>query len=108
MSFDVYIEDGLRALKAMRDYVKVAEKVKDIALKCVPDAKVYVFGSVVEGKYTASSDIDILIVTSLEGEEVYRMKARIYEEVDAPIQLHVVHPTKLQWYIKFANKLVEV
>jgi predicted nucleotidyltransferase len=38
--------------------------VKDIVLKLDPKAKVYVFGSVVRGDYTASSDIDILVVTS--------------------------------------------
>lgn len=108
MSFDIYIESGLRALKAMEDYVRVAERVKSIALRYAPDAKVYVFGSVVDGRFAASSDIDILIVTSLGEEEAYRMKARIYEEVDAPIQLHVVHPTKLQWYARFVDKLVEV
>ncbi|MEM0233055.1 MAG: nucleotidyltransferase domain-containing protein [Candidatus Nezhaarchaeales archaeon] len=108
MSFDLYIERGLRDLEAMKNYVAIAKKVKDIVLSYAPDARVYVFGSVVEGRYTASSDIDILIVASLEDEEIYRMKSRIYEELDAPLQLHVVHPTKLCWYTKFVSKLVEV
>ncbi|MCR8432639.1 MAG: nucleotidyltransferase domain-containing protein [Candidatus Korarchaeota archaeon] len=108
MSFDLYIERGLKNLEAMKNYIIIARKVKNIVLMYAPDAKVYVFGSVVEGKYTAGSDIDILIVTSLEGEEIYRMKAKVYEELDAPIQLHVVHPTKLHWYTRFASKLVEV
>lgn len=108
MSFDIYIEEGVKALKSMETYVSIARKVKDIALRYAPDAKVYVFGSVVEGRYTAASDIDILIVTSLEEEEVHKMKARIYEEIDAPIQLHVVHPSKVQWYARFMNKFVEI
>ncbi|MEM0317946.1 MAG: nucleotidyltransferase domain-containing protein [Candidatus Nezhaarchaeales archaeon] len=108
MNFDVYVEHGLKDLEAMKSYMTIARKIKDIVLRHAPDAKVYVFGSVVEGRYTASSDIDVLIATSLEGEEIYRMKAKIYEEINAPIQLHVVHPTKLQWYTKFVSKLVEV
>ncbi|MCX8205113.1 MAG: nucleotidyltransferase domain-containing protein [Candidatus Nezhaarchaeota archaeon] len=108
MSFDLYIEEGLRALRAMRDYLEVAKRVKEIALEHAPDAKVYVFGSVVEGKYTAGSDIDILVVTSIEEGEAYEMKARMYKEVDAPIQVHVAKPAQLQWYTRFISKLVEV
>lgn len=108
MSFDIYIEEGLNALKAMENYIEVARKVKEIAQCFDPNAKVYVFGSVVEGKYTAASDIDILVVTTIERDRVYEFKARIYSELDAPVELHVVHPSKLEWYRRFAGKLVEV
>lgn len=63
MSFEIYIEEGLNALKAMGRFMEIAKKVKEIALKHAFDAKVYVFDSVVEGKHIAASDIDILIIT---------------------------------------------
>lgn len=108
MSFDVYIDEGLKALKAMENYMEVARRVKDIVLRYRSDAKVYVFGSVVDGRYTAASDIDILVVVDVDADEAYKIKAEVYREVDAPIQLHIVNQIQLQWYTRFTNKLVEV
>lgn len=108
MSFDLYIEEGQKALRAMNNYLEIAKRVKEIVLGFDPAARVYVFGSVVEKRYTAASDIDILVVTNLEKEEVYKLKARVNELVDAPVELHVIHPSKLPWYTRFVSKLVEV
>ncbi|MCS7139836.1 MAG: nucleotidyltransferase domain-containing protein [Candidatus Nezhaarchaeota archaeon] len=108
MSFDIYIEEGLRALRAMKSYMEIAKRVKEMALRYAPDAKIYVFGSAVEGRYTAASDIDILIATNIDREKAYQMKAAIYKEIDAPVQLHVVNTSQIQWYAKFTNKLIEV
>lgn len=41
----------------------MAEKVKEVAKKV--DAKVYVFGSVLAGRYTAASDTDVLIAAAI-------------------------------------------
>lgn len=48
----------------MRNYREVAKKVGSIVERFDPEARVYVFGSVVRGNYTAASDIDILVVTT--------------------------------------------
>ncbi len=48
-------EDTL--LEYLQNYMKIARKVKEIVKKVDPNARVYVFGSVVKGKYTAASDI---------------------------------------------------
>ncbi|MEM0232108.1 MAG: nucleotidyltransferase domain-containing protein [Candidatus Methanomethylicaceae archaeon] len=108
MKFDIYIEEGLKALKAMEKHMEIVKKIKEIALSRVPDAKVYLFGSIIEGKYTAASDIDVLIITSISKEKAYELKALIYKEIDAPIQLHIANPSQLQWYTKFINKMIEV
>ena len=50
-------EDTL--LEYLQNYMKIARKVKEIVKKVDPNARVYVFGSVVKGKYTAASDIYI-------------------------------------------------
>lgn len=88
--------------------MEVARKVKEVVLRYRSDARVYVFGSVVEERYTAASDIDILIVVDVDRDEAYKIKAKIYEEVDAPIQLHIATPVQLRWYTRFINKLIEV
>ena len=51
------------SLEILRNYREVALKVKEIVRKFDPEARVFVFGSVVKGKITAASDIDILIIT---------------------------------------------
>ncbi|WP_292000332.1 nucleotidyltransferase domain-containing protein [Caldivirga sp.] len=62
MGFELYIEEGKRALEAMSNYVEIARRIKELASELVGNARVYVFGSVVKGRYTAASDIDILIL----------------------------------------------
>lgn len=58
---------------------------------------VYVFGSVVEGEVTASSDIDILIIVDDIGrEEIYKIKTIIYQSINALVELHIISPSKLK------------
>jgi len=79
-------------LEYLKSYRAVAERVKEIVKSLDPSAKTYVFGSVVRGLYTASSDIDILIVTENINLK-YDIIVAVYRElIDAPIQLHVVTP----------------
>jgi|YelNatPaOPRAMG01_1025707.scaffolds.fasta_scaffold18549_8 predicted nucleotidyltransferase len=77
--------------KKMGNYMEIAGEVKDMVLRYWPKAEVYLFGSTVRGEYTASSDIDILIVLDDKPsrEEEYMVKAEVYRMVDAPIELHV-------------------
>ena len=63
-----------------------------------PDAEVYVFGSVVEGRYTAASDIDLLVVTKHAPKRL-REKIDVIlwleDELGLPpgiIDLHIVAP----------------
>ncbi|MGC8570330.1 MAG: nucleotidyltransferase domain-containing protein [Caldivirga sp.] len=67
------------------------------------------FGSVVRGRYTAASDIDILIITNSRKEVIDALKARIYSKIDAPIQVHIVTQEQYErWYRRFINNAVEV
>ncbi len=94
----------------LRDYMKVAREVKAIILEIDPNARVYVFGSVVKGRYTASSDIDILVITD-KIEERDRMRVRVYKLVEAPVELHLATPeTFNNWYRRFLRdeEIVEV
>ncbi len=44
----------LRVLNLISNYIKVGKEVKEIVRRLDPNAKVYVFGSVVKGKYTGA------------------------------------------------------
>jgi len=97
-------------LEYLRNYMKVASEVKEIIKGIDSNAKVYVFGSVVKGRYTATSDIDILVVTE-RIEEKYRMMVEVYKRIKAPVELHITTPKKFaSWYRRFikSEEIVEV
>ena len=108
--FDIYIEFGKRRLSQLENYREVAEKIKEIAEEHVGKVEVYVFGSVVEGKPTASSDIDILIIAdNASKEDVYKFKAEAHMLTDAPIELHVISTKEFEeWYKRFVGKLERI
>ena len=87
----------------LQKYQEIANKVKEIVRKIDPNAKVYVFGSVVKGIYTGASDIDILIVTNKIGLK-YKMMIDVYREVEAPVELHIVTENQKKWYMRFIGK----
>jgi len=98
-------------LEYLKNYRVVAERVKEIVKLLDPSAKIYVFGSVVRGLYTASSDIDILVITENINLK-YDIMVTVYRElIDAPIQLHVVTPELYEkWYKRFIkpDEIVEI
>ena len=97
-------------LNYLKNYMRVAREVKGILKVIDPQVKVYVFGSVVKGEFTAASDIDILAVTEAI-ERKKEMTIEVYKKIKAPVELHVTSPNKFKtWYMKFinANEIVEV
>ncbi len=81
----------------LKRWKAIAEDVAEAARRILGEAEVIVFGSIVEGEYTASSDIDILIV--LEDMPMGRIKRaelkRAIEEEAAfppfhPVEIHLV------------------
>lgn len=89
----------------------MAEAVKKIVLERCRDARVLVFGSVVEGKVTALSDIDILVICDLDERERSGLKAEIRRKLgyDVPIELHIVSEEEYRnWYERFMGKFEEV
>lgn len=99
-----------REYEALRNYREIAERVKMLVLEEDPQAKVYVFGSVVRGRYTAASDIDILVVTT-NIDRKYEVMVKVYRTIDAPIELHIVTPELYnRWYRRFIseNEIIEI
>jgi len=91
----------LRVLEYLRNYRAVAGRVKEVVKRVDPGAEVYVFGSVVRGRYTGASDIDILVVTN-NIDRKYSIVVEAYRSTEAPIELHVVtHEQFEKWYKRF-------
>ena len=85
----------------LKKYKEIATLVKKIVKKIDPDAKVYVFGSVVKGKFTGGSDIDILIVSE-KVDKKHEIAVAVYKNIEAPIELHIVTEKVLKnWYLRF-------
>lgn len=59
----------MRTLKRLKNYREIARRVRDIVKEKYENARVIVFGSVVEGRITALSDIDLLIICDADREE---------------------------------------
>ena len=110
--FEQYIRSGRETLNHLRNYREIANSVKEIVRERYGEARVYAFGSVVEGKFTASSDIDILIVSdSIGREEGSFLKADILRRIgySVPLQIHVAtHRELTEWYLRFVGKIEEL
>lgn len=110
--FKQYIKSGREALHHLENYKAVAERVKEIVKTKYHNARVYVFGSTLEGRYTASSDIDILVVDdTIRGDDAAALKAKILMafNLSAPLQIHIAAEKEFkEWYSKFIRKIQEV
>ena len=82
-------------------YREAAERAKETAKRVAKDARVYVFGSVLAGRYTAASDIDIPIVADIGRDATERLKAEIYRSVNAPVEVHVANHTIGKSYVAY-------
>ncbi len=96
-----------------RDYMALARRVKEAAGRELGEVRVYVFGSVVEGAATPSSDVDVMVVSAAVPRrwgERSALAARIASEVglDAPLELHLLTPEEEGWYLRFVGRRVEV
>ena len=119
MAFSGKVFEHMRErYRMIRDWRFWAERVKEVVRKYLPDARVYVFGSVVEGKAIASSDIDVLIVSGKAPQslrEKVELQLRIEDELGLefpkpnPFEFHIVTPKEAEWYFKYLKiKYVEV
>ncbi|MDG6931000.1 MAG: nucleotidyltransferase domain-containing protein [Nitrososphaerota archaeon] len=70
----------------------------------------FVLGSVAKGRYTASSDIDLLVALDLNADERAQLMAGVFMAMpNAPIELHITDEKGwCNWYSRFIDDLVEV
>ena len=93
----------------LSEYLK---KIKEIVKKEIPDAEIYLYGSVMEGNFSIGlSDIDVAIVSDRfrDREKKLEMFGKLTKEFfDSPFEFHVL--TREQWnfhkkFIKSAKKI---
>lgn len=111
--FEVYIEYAAKLRDLLANLQSVLSSIKRDILERAPNAKMYIFGSVARGDYTAASDIDVpVVVSSLENVDVYGLKALVKKRYPGyPIEVHITDKeTFRRWYMRFIREeeLIEV
>lgn len=87
---------------------KYAKEAKRVAEKFLGQAKVFLFGSILTGQATPSSDIDLLIVSPnlpKKQSEQAKIKTKICQKIgpSSPFEIHLVGRKGLSWYRRFAR-----
>ncbi len=81
--------------------------ISDRVRKLLPDARVYLFGSVVEGRIHPLSDIDVAIVSKnapKKVSEIAKLKLKVLEGFEfSPFELHILTEEEWEFYKKFVR-----
>ena len=105
MSERLLIEEAKRRAEIFRNLPKYLRVILNTVRSIDENAEVYLFGSVAEGRYVLSSDIDILVVTGRSPGEVL---AALWEKgIKEPFEIHVINKDVLKIYARKA-KLIEI
>lgn len=105
-----------RRLRALRDWRRLAEAAAEKLRGIRPGVEVYVFGSVVRGRITGASDIDLLVVLP-DGVDELRSHVEMVKVLEDElgdlaylIDVHVVGRSKLErepyrWWLRDSIKI---
>ena len=114
MSSARFMVERLRRLMAWRHYAPIVARAAVEVLG--RDVEVYVVGSAAEGRLTALSDLDVLIVLPREPDphEALLISRRVYEKAvelglpwDYPLDLHIAGPESKKIYER-SSRLIRV
>jgi len=112
----------LRILKSRLEIIKLAKewrywsiRIARAARDLLGECEVYVFGSVVEGKMTGGSDVDILIISDNVPKcmrKIWELKAKIEEISQLPLyhpyEIHLVNKEEAEWYMRHIKRKLKV
>ncbi|RLG82574.1 MAG: nucleotidyltransferase domain-containing protein [Thermoprotei archaeon] len=104
-SRELILKYAAKRREVFKNLDKYLAKIKKIVKKIDPYAKIYLFGSVAEGNYILSSDIDILIITDVPREKILTELWR--NGISDPFEIHVYTVEYLDLFRK-RSKLIEV
>ena len=108
------IEHSMRRAEIVRNYRKFIPNIVSAIREILGDAKVFLFGSVVEGKAVGGSDIDIMIVADVRGnlkrsDIIAKIEEKAGLPFDNPFEFHLLTAEEFErWKRIFKPKLVEL
>jgi len=103
----------LKMQEMLRNWKEYGHKIAEAASKVLGECEVFAFGSVVEGRATGGSDVDIIVVSRhLPRGERGRLKALMEEMAGLPpfhpFEIHLVTPKEAEWYWRHGGKFVRL
>lgn len=104
---------GLEYIKYLENnWRTIAQRVKEVAITLGKVDKVIVFGSVIKGVVTGSSDLDIAIIydEKLSSKEKIRRTLEILNKIDEEVELDIQILSKEEEgsFLKFIEEYIEV
>ena len=105
MSERLLVREARRRAEIFKNLDRYLKLIAETVKRLDEGARVYLFGSVAEGRHLPSSDIDVLVVTERPPGEV--LAALWSQGIKDPFEVHVVAKDALEQYRRRA-KLVEV
>ena len=105
MSERMLIEEARKRMEIFGNIDKHLKAIAKIVKGIDKEAKVYLFGSVAEGRYVLSSDIDVLVVTDAYPGVI--MAELWKRDIKDPFEIHVISRDLLGLYKRRA-KLIEI
>jgi Nucleotidyltransferase domain. len=98
----------LTRLSKLRNYQEVLKQLKILVRGIDPEARIIFFGSVLRGDYTASSDIDIIVIPSYMAFKD-KITLAVWRSLDAPVELHIITKEQFEeWYLRFIDMYKEI
>ncbi len=101
------LEVRMEIVRMLREWERWVERIAEAASRVLGGCEVYVFGSVVEGRATGGSDVDILIVSPRRMNsnfERWRLIALLEEEAGLPpyhpFEIHLVSRDEAGFYFR--------
>lgn len=105
---EVY-ERRRKYFEQLNEYLK---KIKEIVKREIPDAEIYLYGSVVEGRFSIGlSDIDVAIVSDRFKDREKKLEVfgkLIKEFFDSPFEFHVLTREQWNFYKKFIKSVKKI
>jgi len=102
----------------LQKWKEIVRKVLEAVHETLGDVPVYVFGSVVNGSYTALSDVDVAITlnkVSEKADDRVEIILKIFDKIedicpwiDCPLEIHLLTPMKKEILERGEAKFVEI
>ncbi|MEM2122149.1 MAG: nucleotidyltransferase domain-containing protein [Candidatus Bathyarchaeia archaeon] len=102
-----YIDVSVERARIIKEWKAYMPRIAEAAKRLMPDARIYIFGSIAKGDAVGGSDIDVLIVSRdmpKTNIERARIKLKIGELSNlpwhSPFELHLADEGEMKWYLK--------
>lgn len=102
-----YVDVLIERVKMIKEWKTYMAKIAEAAKTLIPDAKIYIFGSIVKRDAVGGSDIDVLIASkNMPKTNIERAKIKLkIEELSnlpshSPFELHLANDEEMKWYLK--------